>query len=55
MYFKVFQGSNGQWYWSIRGGNHERMATSEGYKSKQSALDAIAVVKQGAAKAPITE
>ena len=53
MYYEVLQSSkNKGWYWPLKAGNHEIIATGEGYVHKQGALNAIALVK-GSANAPI--
>ena len=41
-YFQIFRGSNGQWYWRLRDGNHKTIADgSEGYISKENVIRAI--------------
>jgi uncharacterized protein YegP (UPF0339 family) len=52
MYFEIVSASGG-YRARIRGGNHEIMFTSEVYISKASAMNAIGVVKAGAANAPV--
>ncbi|HET7122088.1 MAG TPA: DUF1508 domain-containing protein [Solirubrobacterales bacterium] len=47
MYFEIVSASGG-YRARIRGGNHEIMFTSEVYTTKQSAQNAIDVVKNGA-------
>lgn len=44
MYFQVWQ-RGAAWYWHLRAANHEIVAQSEGYNSKQGALHAIGLVK----------
>ena len=41
-YYTVFKGSNGKFYWNLRAPNHEIICQSEGYESKQGALNGIA-------------
>lgn len=54
MYFEIFCSSNNQqYYFNIRGANHERIAQSEGYIQKQGAVNAIGVIKRDAAQAPV--
>ena len=45
MYYTVFPGSDGNWYWNLKGANHEIIAHGEGYVSKQGALVAVGLVK----------
>lgn len=52
MYFEVNRSSNGQYYFNIKAGNHETLATSETYVQKASAKHAIEVIKGGAGDAP---
>ena len=52
MYFEILRSTAG-YRWRIRGANHEIMAVSEVLASKASCSNAIAVVKQGAASAPV--
>ena len=54
MYYTVFQGTDGYWYWNLRSANHEIIANGEGYVHKQSAYNAIALVKQSQ-NAPVYE
>jgi uncharacterized protein YegP (UPF0339 family) len=54
MYFILFKSpANNQWYWNLRAANNEKIAASEGYIAKQSALDTIRAVKAAAAGASI--
>lgn len=41
-YYTVFKGSNGNFYWNLKAPNHEIICQSEGYASKQGALNGIA-------------
>ncbi len=38
---------NGNWYWHIRGGNHEIVAQSEGYTTRAAAEHGLRVVFGG--------
>lgn len=43
--YKVFQGKDGQWYYSILGENGEVMATSEGYTRHRDATRGVAALR----------
>lgn len=45
-YYTVFTGKDSQYYFNLKAGNHEIILQSEGYKSKQSALDGISSVQK---------
>lgn len=52
MYFVLYQDKQRQWRWTHRAANHEAICvSSEGYTSKQGALNGIALLKMGAATA----
>lgn len=55
IYFYVHKSTiNNQWYFNIRSvGNHQIIATSEGYHNKHDALSTINVIRYGAATARI--
>ena len=53
MYFQILSARSGGYFVRIRGGNNETMFTSEVYTTKQSAMNAIAVVQSGAYNAPV--
>lgn len=53
MYFQVFQGKDGQWYWRLKAANHEIIASSEGYTSKQNCLHCIDLVMNANKDTPI--
>lgn len=53
--FVVFRGANGQYYFHLTAENGEKIAQSEGYASKQGALNGIAAVKRCAPTAPIVD
>ena len=47
-YFTLFKGSNSQYYFNLKAGNHEVVLSSEGYVSKQGCQSGIASVKSNA-------
>lgn len=47
MYFVVLKSANGQYYFVLKSGNHETVATSEMYYAKSSALTTIESIKRG--------
>jgi uncharacterized protein YegP (UPF0339 family) len=50
-YARLWRSPNdGQWYWTIRGGNHEPMTHSEGYTTRASALAALRKIFGGPIK-----
>lgn len=51
-YFSIHKNADGYW-WNVRGANHEILAHSEGYTSKQSAKTTIAVIKRDASSASV--
>lgn len=55
MYFQIFQGVNNQWYWRLRAANHEIIAVSEGYTTKQNCLHCIGLVMDTNRNTPIYE
>lgn len=40
-YFEVYQDKDGEWRYRLKAGNHEIIAASEGYKTKQGAMNGI--------------
>ncbi len=34
----IYQGADGDWYWSLKDANHETVAQHEGYETKDGAL-----------------
>lgn len=53
MQFELRKASGIQpWYWLIRASNGQVLATSETYYNRQDAIDAVAIVQNGAATAP---
>ena len=53
--FEIFEGKNGQHYWRFRASNGEIMCSSEGYKAKASAKDAIESIKKNAPGADVED
>lgn len=52
VYFEILR-SGSEFFWRIRGANHEVLAHSEMLTSKAACQNAIDVVKRGAASAPV--
>lgn len=50
--FMIFQGTDRQWYFRLRASNGETLCHSEGYTTRQSALNGVAAVK---AYAPLAD
>ena len=46
MYFTILKNRSGQYYWNLKAPNHEIIAQSETYVSKQSAHHAIQLVQR---------
>ena len=56
MRFKLQNSTNSQYYFEIQaGGNWATLATSETYTTKAAALDAIALIRNGAAGGSIDD
>lgn len=54
--FEVYKDNAGEYRWRLQANNNEIVADSnEGYKSRQSCLHGIEVVRKIAAEAPINE
>lgn len=53
--FEIFKGINGQYYFRFKAANGEKVAQSEGYVSKQGALNGIAVIKREAPGATVVD
>jgi uncharacterized protein len=55
LYFYLHKSNiNNQWYFNIRSqGNHQIVASSEGYHNKADALATINLIKRGAATASV--
>jgi uncharacterized protein YegP (UPF0339 family) len=55
MYFEIWQNQqNKNWYWHLRAGNNQTIASGEGYSNKADCLAVIQLVKQSYG-APIRE
>lgn len=52
MYFQIFQGVNGQWYWHLRAANHEIIAYGEGYINREDCVHAVNLVMDTTHKTP---
>ena len=52
MYFEYWKAQDGNWYWHLKGANHEIVAQGEGYVTKHGVEHAITLVKSCAA-APV--
>lgn len=44
--FELFKGVNGNYYFRLKAANGEKIAQSEGYATKQGALNGIAAVRR---------
>jgi uncharacterized protein YegP (UPF0339 family) len=55
MRFVIHNAANGQYYFTIVGGNFETLATSETYYSKASCQHTINVIKRDAASASVID
>lgn len=54
MYFDIYKSAkNGQYWWVAKGENNRTLGSSELMISKQSCVDAIKVIKQGASSANV--
>jgi uncharacterized protein YegP (UPF0339 family) len=54
MHFILYKDNRGEWRWTFKAANHEPICvSSEGYSSKQGALNSIALVRANAASSPI--
>lgn len=53
--FELYQDKAGEYRFRLKAGNGETIASSEGYKSKASALNGIESVKKNAPGAPTVE
>lgn len=47
--YELFKGTNGLFYFRLKAENGEKIAQSEGYSTKQAALNGISAVKRCAA------
>ena len=41
-YAEVYRDDNGEWRWRVKAGNHETVASGEGYHDKRDALAMLA-------------
>lgn len=58
MYFAIYKTSAGnpqKYWWVAKGANHEKLCASEMLSSRQTCINAINVVKQGARTAAIND
>jgi uncharacterized protein YegP (UPF0339 family) len=53
--FEVYQGSDGEWRWRLKAGNHEIVASSEGYTDKAGAIRAVGSMKRWVENAAVEE
>lgn len=54
MYFNLFPGRDGNWYWNFQSDNGEEIyRSSEGYTSRQNAVYSIGLVRTHAVNAPV--
>lgn len=53
--FTLFKGNDGQFYWNFKAPNSERLCHSEGYTTKQSALNGIRSLKDNINLADISD
>lgn len=51
--FEIFRSSDQRFFWTLKGGNGEKLCHSETYNSKQAAQDGIAAVKRIAPDAKV--
>ena len=54
-YYTLFKGRDNQFYWNLKAPNHEIVASSEGYVSKQGALNGIEANQKHAATKTIKD
>jgi len=55
MEVEIFKGTNGQFYFNIKGANGEKIAQSEGYVRKESANYIITTIKKDIAMAVVVD
>ena len=53
--FEVFEDGSGEWRWRLKAGNHEIVASSEGYTDKASAIRAVGSMKRWVENAAVEE
>lgn len=44
--FEIWKASNGQFFWTLKGGNNEKLCTSETFVSKHGAQNGVDAVKK---------
>lgn len=54
-YYNLFKGNDGKFYWNLKSPNHEIIAQSEGYNSKQGAQNGIAANQQYASTTTVND
>jgi len=54
MKYEYYKASNGNWYWRLKAGNGQIIASGEGYVNKADVLSVINLVK-GSNTAPVNE
>ncbi len=54
MYFTIYRDSAGEWRWNLKAGNHEVIASGEGYVNKSDCEHAVGLVKSSS-NAPVRE
>ncbi|HET7417261.1 MAG TPA: YegP family protein [Solirubrobacterales bacterium] len=55
MHFSIWKSTDNQLYFELKGDNNETVAVSETYRRKESAEEAIAAIKRGAASADVLD
>jgi uncharacterized protein YegP (UPF0339 family) len=53
--FEIFRDAAGQFRWRLKAGNHEIVATSEAYVSKQAAMNSVQSVPHWSSNTPIKD
>ena len=54
-YYEWFKALHGEWYFVLKAANHEVIATSEGYTTKEAMLNGIASVQANGSTNDIRE
>jgi uncharacterized protein len=49
--FRIHKNAQGQYYWNLKSANNEIIANGETYISKQSCINAVNLIRSGAAGA----
>lgn len=55
IHFEIYYGNDNLWYWRLKAVNGQIVCWSEGYSSKQGALDSVNWVKAHAQYATVVE